>query len=90
MGTENMGPILQGFKAKGTLQGHNLWGSAFLQYLTFCRITHLSLPPITGYGQPKGACGGYCSYMCAKRDEWTFSHSCGKMYCCIPPPKKGK
>ncbi|XP_019330114.1 small basic protein 1-like [Aptenodytes patagonicus] len=43
-----------------------------------------------GYGQPKGSCGGYCSYMCAKRDEWTFSQSCGKMYCCIPPPKKGK
>ncbi|XP_075004091.1 small basic protein 1-like [Calonectris borealis] len=43
-----------------------------------------------GYGQPKGTCGGYCSYMCGKRDEWTFSQSCGKMYCCIPPPKKGK
>ncbi|XP_051470391.1 small basic protein 1-like [Apus apus] len=43
-----------------------------------------------GYGQPKGFCGGYCSYTCAKRDEWSFSQSCGKMFCCIPPPEKGK
>ncbi|XP_065488867.1 small basic protein 1-like [Caloenas nicobarica] len=43
-----------------------------------------------GYGQHKGACPGYCSYMCDKTDEWGFSHSCGKMYCCIPSPKKGK
>uniref|UniRef100_A0A8B9QQF8 Uncharacterized protein n=1 Tax=Anas platyrhynchos TaxID=8839 RepID=A0A8B9QQF8_ANAPL len=25
-----------------------------------------------------------------KRTEWTFHQTCGKMYCCIPPPKKGK
>ncbi|XP_040406600.1 small basic protein 1 [Cygnus olor] len=43
-----------------------------------------------GYGQPKGFCAGYCSYSCAKTDEWTFHQTCGKMYCCIPPPKKGK
>ncbi|XP_061845426.1 small basic protein 1-like [Colius striatus] len=43
-----------------------------------------------GYGQFKGACGGYCSRLCGKRDEWTFRQACGKMYCCIPPPKKGK
>ncbi|XP_064002889.1 small basic protein 1-like [Pogoniulus pusillus] len=43
-----------------------------------------------GCGQYKGACDGYCAHLCAKRDEWTFSHTCGKMYCCIPPPKKGR
>lgn len=71
-------------------QGDNFWGSALLQCLTFSLITHLSLLPTTGYGQSKGTCDGYCSYVCAKRDEWTFSQSCAKMYCCIPPPKKGK
>ncbi|KFP65129.1 Small basic protein 1 [Cariama cristata] len=43
-----------------------------------------------GHGQAKGGCNGYCSYICAKRDEWSFSESCRKMYCCTPPPKKGK
>ncbi|XP_068255282.1 small basic protein 1-like [Nyctibius grandis] len=43
-----------------------------------------------GYGQSKGTCAGYCSHVCDKTDEWTFRQSCGKMYCCIPPPKKGK
>uniref|UniRef100_A0A493T7I0 Uncharacterized protein n=1 Tax=Anas platyrhynchos platyrhynchos TaxID=8840 RepID=A0A493T7I0_ANAPP len=45
---------------------------------------------VPGYGQKKGFCAGYCSYSCAKTDEWTFHQTCGKMYCCIPPPKKGK
>ena len=71
-------------------RGDNFCSSALLQCLIFSLITHLSLPPFAGYGQSKGSCDGYCSYMCAKRDEWTFSRSCGKMYCCIPPPKKGK
>ncbi|KAJ7395892.1 small basic protein 1-like protein [Pitangus sulphuratus] len=43
-----------------------------------------------GQGQPKSSCDGYCSYVCGKIDEWTFSPSCGKMYCCVPSPKKGR
>uniref|UniRef100_A0A8C6JHF5 Uncharacterized protein n=1 Tax=Melopsittacus undulatus TaxID=13146 RepID=A0A8C6JHF5_MELUD len=58
------------------------------------RLGNVCLSPFqpfcTGVAEFKGSCAGYCSHMCAKRDEWTFSHSCGKMYCCIPPPKKGK
>ncbi|XP_069707016.1 beta-defensin 123 [Phaenicophaeus curvirostris] len=46
---------------------------------------------IPGGCMPKGICSGYCSYTCAKRDEWSLRHSCGKKkYCCIPLPKKGK
>ncbi|XP_019469194.1 small basic protein 1 [Meleagris gallopavo] len=43
-----------------------------------------------GYGQHKGTCKGYCASACNKKDEWTFHQSCKKMYCCLPPPKKGK
>uniref|UniRef100_A0A8B9PYP7 Uncharacterized protein n=1 Tax=Apteryx owenii TaxID=8824 RepID=A0A8B9PYP7_APTOW len=43
-----------------------------------------------GYGQSKNVCDGYCSPACGKTDEWTFHPACVKMYCCVPPPKKGK
>ena len=57
-------------------------------------LSHMSSPvsisPTAGYGQHKGTCKGYCASACNKKDEWTFHQSCKKMYCCLPPPKKGK